>query len=247
MKLSILITLLGFVATACSSVCCPPAAQKADARRFLVLRAKHIPDPQAGTDQVFVDSEVLTIREGESVSALGSSQRVEGTDAPVWVASSDQVEGVLGPRARVDARPKMLALDGQTATVFVGETAGDGSPSSGWNIEVTPRVQSDTIRMAVTYRHYAGGRLLDTVPATSLDVPAGKVVIIESLRRSPWGGGGGPSISRSSAAPSGTAPEAHSVGSELYNWLSCPRSDPLPPARPPPQSRPGVCPRPRAR
>lgn len=181
MKHAVLVALFGLVATACSSVCCPRATERADARRFVVLAARTIADPQAGVDQVFVDSEVLTVRPGEPVAALNALQQLGGTAAPVWVAKSEKVEGLLGPRARVDARPKMLALDGQTATVFIGETMGDGSPSSGWDIEVTPRVQRETIHMAVAYRHYRGGRLLDTVPATSLEVPAGTVVIIESL------------------------------------------------------------------
>jgi len=180
-KCSLLAGLMGLLATACSSVCCPPETHCADTRRFVVLQAKLLAGSPGGPEQILVDARVLTVHGGGSIDALAASERIDCPTAPVWVAGTQELDAGLGAVAGTDAKPRILALDGQPAIMFLSETLPDGSLPSGWHIEVTPTVRSEAVHMAVAYRHYEGGRLVDFVPTISLEGPAGRVFIIESL------------------------------------------------------------------
>jgi hypothetical protein len=123
---------------------------------------------------------VVTVPGGRRIQTLEESARVEGKPSPVWLAGSQVPDAAFGRGARVVSGPKILALDGQDATVFVGESNRDGSIRSGWQLEVTPRIHAEQVHMTVAYRHHEGGRLVDSVPATPIEGPAGRVFILES-------------------------------------------------------------------
>lgn len=181
-RCSLLAGLMGLLAAACSSVCCPPETHRAEPRRFVVLQATPLPGPQGGPGQILVDARVLTVHGGGAVDDLAASERIDCPTAPVWVAGTQELDAGFGAVAGADAKPRILALDGQSATIVLGETLSDSClPPSRWHIEVTPTVRSEAVHMAVAYRHYEGGRLLDSVPTTSLEGLAGRVFIIESL------------------------------------------------------------------
>jgi hypothetical protein len=130
--------------------------------------------------QVFIDGRVLSVPGRERLPALDEAAPVPVETAPVWSAGTRVQEVSFGPQVRELSLPKVLAVDGQDATVYVGEFNNDGDVWSGWHLAITPTVRSDEIHMTVSYRHHEAGRLIDTVPATSISGPPGRVFILES-------------------------------------------------------------------
>lgn len=182
MRRAAFVVLVALLAAACSSsVCCPRATPCSEAvRRFVVLRPTPVADPQGGPSQVFIDVSVVAVPVSGRIQALEESARIDSKPAPVWLAGTQLPDASFGAGVRVVAAPKLLAIDGQEATVFVGEHNKDGTIHSGWHLRVTPMIRSDQVHMTVAYRHHEGGRLVDSVPATPLEGPVGRVFIIES-------------------------------------------------------------------
>lgn len=181
LAVSITALALGLLLTACSSRACRPCDDaRVPDRQFLVLQARPIPDPQAGITQVFVDGKIVSVPGRERVQVLDRVASVAGTAAPVWSAESPAQDVSFGPQARELNSPKILAIDGQDATVFVGENNEDGSIRNGWHLAITPTVRSEQIHMTVAYQHHEDGKLIDSVPPTAISGPAGRVFIIES-------------------------------------------------------------------
>lgn len=181
MKRAVSTLALGLVLGACSSRPCRPCLDPhVPHRQFLVLQARSIPDPQSGVTQVFVDGKVVSVPGREPVEVLDRAAPVAGTAAPVWLVENELRADAFGPRAREVNSPKLLAVDGQDATVSVREDNPDGSIHRGWDLSITPTVRSAQIQLAVAYHRYQDGRLVDSVPVTSVRGPAGRVFIIES-------------------------------------------------------------------
>jgi hypothetical protein len=178
---STLVGLTGLLLSACSSTRCPETSCGEPVRHFVVLRATPVADPSDGTPQVFVDSRVVTVPGTGRIRALDEAAGVEAATTPVWLAGTEIPVASFGERARLVAAPKILALDGQDATVLVGENAADGSLRDGWHLEVTPTIRSEQVHLTVAYRHHEAGRLVDSVPSTPLEATAGRVFILESL------------------------------------------------------------------
>lgn len=172
---------LGLLLAGCSSRPCRPCADPgAPPRTFLVLNAKPVPDPECGFMQVFVDGRVVSVSARERLLVLEESTRVRVETVPVWSAGTRVQDVSFGPQERELSLPKILAVDGQDATVYVGEYNEEGSVWSGWHLAITPTVRADEIHMTVSYGHHEAGRLIDVVPATSISGPADRTFIIES-------------------------------------------------------------------
>lgn len=176
---SLLAVVVGLSVAACSSSsrrCCVSACEPS--RQFLVLQAKPVAHADEGT-HVLLECRVVTVPGQGRIQALDEAGHAGVAAAPVWVSDRQADDLSFGPRARVVNAPSILAVDGQDATMFVGDHH-DGPVRSGWHLAVTPTIVADRIHMTVAYRHHEAGRLVHAVPAMSIDGPPGRVFIIES-------------------------------------------------------------------
>lgn len=187
MKCVAAVLVLAVLAPACSPARCRtapacyrsglrPSAVRPAARRFLVLRAKPLPEAQ-----LLIEGTIVEVAAAGRVAVLDRAEPVAGTAAPTWMGGTDAPDVLFGPTARVVHAPRMLVLDGQDATLFIGTSQADGSMHDGWHMSVTPTLQGERIQMVVGYQRRDAGKLVDAVAKTTITGPAGRVFILESL------------------------------------------------------------------
>jgi D-serine deaminase-like pyridoxal phosphate-dependent protein len=179
-RLALVVVLVGLGA-GCARPWCPRPCAPPGPRHFLVLRATPMPRGADEEPTAFVETSVVEVSRPGALTALRAARPLASDGAPAWLAGPGEPDATFGPGARVLTSPRIVAIQEQMATVFVGEADREGAPAAGYRIEVTPtRVGAET-RLVAGYALWQGGRVVQQVPRTTLEAPAGGVFLVEAL------------------------------------------------------------------
>ena len=185
----------------------------ADAREFVLMRVERVPTagPKDDVPQWLVHVKVVG-HDRDGPLPHPEVAESKGIGEGVWEADSSNVAALFGDGPTAGRRtlqsPKMLVLDGQRGTVFIGETKTPAeledagvrdvgvrmhgssedmlaeSVHAGTELVVTPTASEEgAVTTRVRYRRWHAGDLVREVPATSLRMTTGKTYVFEAPRR----------------------------------------------------------------
>jgi hypothetical protein len=178
------------VAAGCSSRCprpCPPLAAAPPVSPPVVRTAPPAPG------EVFVEASIVRVREEALRERPGTAGLAGGGHGVLDSGAADALLASLRPEeATVVHSPRLLALVGQEASLFVGESADDSEPRS--SVEAT-RWWGDRLRVVATRASDAAVALEVRVaskrdeasPAlladAASDLPSGRTLLLVSAGR----------------------------------------------------------------
>ncbi|MGE0191252.1 MAG: hypothetical protein AB7T63_04335 [Planctomycetota bacterium] len=147
------------------------------APELLVVHMSTIPSQEPGPASVLLEMQLVRPPAVGTWAPLASATPVAGATGQVWW--SDEGLPARASGAEIVSAPSILALPDQDASMTVGEAEGGGA-WSGIEIRVTPTFVANEVRLVLTYRKLEGGRVVSSVPETTLQGPSGRTFFVQA-------------------------------------------------------------------
>jgi hypothetical protein len=158
------------------------ASVTAPTRQFLVVRCTVLTKRgEDGRRQILLESSLISVGHAGTIEALEKAERTEEKAAPVWLAGAEVPEATFGEPFEVLIKPSLVTLDGDEATVQVGEIGGPGGRRSSSELNASPTWRAGQVDIKVAFAHHRAGALTSRIPEVTLRTPDRRVFIIEVL------------------------------------------------------------------
>ncbi len=159
--------------------CCGPEPQRSELQRlaareatYVALRLTSLGPSDDGGEQVLIESLVVSAPQGADMPAT-------------FAASGDAMASPIlsrVPGAAVLQKPSVVTRVTETATIEVGHEEGDDVSLDTLSITVHPGDAGGSRTIELTYRRTSNGEPVHWIEKRTVEVPAGKVLVLEAER-----------------------------------------------------------------